>query len=129
MNTDDGSITFELPDHWLYSENPATDVAIMFIAIHVVAGHRMQSVAIENFATDQVIQQENIGIGDEVFAVGLFNQKWGNERNIPIMRTGIIASMPEEPLLGEIDTPYDAYLAELRSIGGLSGSPVFVYSM
>jgi hypothetical protein len=35
--------------------------------------------------------------------------------------------MPEEPLqdLGGMD--YNAYLAEVRSIGGLSGSPVFVY--
>jgi hypothetical protein len=132
MNTDDGSsITFELPDQWLYSENPATDVAVMFIPIQVVAGHTMHSVAMENFATDEVIEREDIGIGDDVFAIGLFNQKWGDERNIPIMRTGIIASMPQEPLEaidseGRYVGTYNAYLVELRSIGGLSGSPVFV---
>ena len=35
--------------------------------------------------------------------------------------------MPQEPLIDENSgLSYDAYLAEVRSIGGLSGSPVFV---
>ena len=46
----------------------------------------------------EVIKKESIGIGDEIFTVGLFNQKWGEEKNSPIMRTGIIAAMPDEPL-------------------------------
>ena len=32
-----------------------------------------------------------------------------------------------EPLTDKRRKPYYAYLAELRSIGGLSGSPVFVF--
>jgi len=87
---------------------------------------------VENFATEDVIQKESIGIGDDVFAIGLFNQRWGHDRNIPIMRTGVIASMPEEPLPltnddDEVIGKRNAYLVELRSIGGLSGSPVFVH--
>ncbi len=34
--------------------------------------------------------------------------------------------MPDEPLLDDDGNLYEAYLAEVRSIGGLSGSPVFV---
>lgn len=124
MNTDDGSsITWALPDDWYYSENPAADVAVMFIPI--IPGLTTHSVAIENFATDEVIQKESIGIGDDVFAIGLFTRKSGEERNTPIMRSGIIASMPEEPFEVE-EGQHDAYLVELRSIGGISGSPVFV---
>jgi hypothetical protein len=42
------------------------------------------------------------------------------------MRTGILASMPDEPFLDEESgAPYDAYLVEMRSFGGLSGTPVF----
>jgi hypothetical protein len=130
MNTDDGrSITWALPDDWHYSENPAVDVAAVFIPI--VSGIKMHSIAVENFATDQVIQKENIGIGDDVFAIGLFTQKSGAERNTPIMRTGIIASMPEESLETDEDDELpgtcNVYLVELRSIGGISGSPVFVH--
>jgi hypothetical protein len=40
---------------------------------------------------------------------------------------GAIALMPEEPVPTSFGN-VDAYLVEVRSIGGLSGSPVFVWS-
>jgi hypothetical protein len=76
--------------------------------------------------TEDIIKEENIGAGDDVFLVGLFVNHFGSERNLPIIRVGNIASMPEE----KVHTSYgniDAYLVEARSIGGLSGSPVFAY--
>jgi hypothetical protein len=59
--------------------------------------------------------------------IGLFSSHVGQRRNLPIVRSGNLASMPVEPLI-DADTGYEfnAYLAEVRSIGGLSGSPVFV---
>jgi hypothetical protein len=77
-------------------------------------------------ATQEIIERENIGVGDDVFLTGLFSNHYGSQRNIPIIRVGNIASMPEE----KVHTKWgniDAYLVEARSIGGLSGSPVFVY--
>lgn len=66
-----------------------------------------------------------IGIGREVFLTGLFASHLGKDRNIPIVRVGNIAAMPEE----KVETRFglmDAYLIEARSLGGISGSPVFV---
>jgi len=81
----------------------------------------------EMAVTKEVITKEGIGCGDEVFLTGLFGKHYGKQRNLPIIRIGNIASMPEEKVvtteLGEIE----AYLIEARSIGGLSGSPVFVH--
>lgn len=81
-------------------------------------------------ATDQVIKQRRIDVGDEVFLTGLFTEHNGRKKNLPIVRTGSIALMPEEPIgtkiLG-VREEIDAYLIEARSIGGLSGSPVFVH--
>lgn len=71
------------------------------------------------------IRKEEIGIGDEVFFPGLFVRHAGGERNIPIVRIGNIAAMPEEKINSK-NYCMDAYLVEARSIGGLSGSPVFV---
>ena len=74
---------------------------------------------------DMIIAEKNIGIGNEIFVAGMFIQRIGEGKNIPIVRHGTIAAMPEE----KIETAYgyhDAYLVELRSLGGLSGSPVFV---
>jgi hypothetical protein len=66
-----------------------------------------------------------IGIGDEIFATGLFTPAPGKSRNEPIVRHGNIAMMPQEQIQTELGYA-DVYLVEARSIGGLSGCPVFV---
>ena len=79
------------------------------------------------FADDVQIRSLNVGIGDELITVGLFTQRHGAQKKIPIVRSGIIAAMPDEPFEDQnTGKPYHAYLVEARSIGGLSGSPVFV---
>jgi hypothetical protein len=77
------------------------------------------------FVDSEKITQHSIRAGDEVFATGLFANHIGKRRNIPIVRCGNIAAMPEEAVETELG-PMDAFLIEARSIGGLSGSPVFV---
>lgn len=76
--------------------------------------------------TKEYVEANDIGCGDEVFTVGLLARHFGKERNIPIVRMGNIAAMPEEEIdLGSAGK-HAAYLVESRSIGGLSGSPVFL---
>jgi hypothetical protein len=78
-----------------------------------------------HFGTSERLKSLGIGIGDEVFATGLFTPAPGAARNMPIIRHGNIAMMPEEQIQTELGYA-DVYLVEARSIGGLSGSPVFV---
>ncbi len=80
----------------------------------------------DRFATEDAISKEGIGLGEEVFVVGLFHEHVGKKRNIPIIRVGNIAAMPEEPVQVRGVGAMEAYLVEARSLGGLSGSPVFV---
>ena len=77
--------------------------------------------------TADVISKEGVGCGDEVFITGLFTQHFGLQRNLPIVRIGNIACMPSEPVQTTEYGPIEAYLVEARSIGGLSGSPVFLH--
>lgn len=82
------------------------------------------------FATDEVINKLDIygthlGVGDEVFIIGLFTKVTGRRINMPIVRIGNVAMMPEEPIPTELGD-MDVYLIEARSIGGLSGSPCFI---
>jgi hypothetical protein len=79
-------------------------------------------------ATSDVMTQNAFGVGEEVFLTGLFYPHSGTLRNIPIVRTGNIAALPEEKVRTKKYGLIDAYLIEARSIGGLSGSPVFIYS-
>lgn len=80
--------------------------------------------ASNEIAFRQLLEDEDIGIGDDVFFTGLFRYHAATERNEPIVRSGNIAAMPEK-----ISTDYGpqyAFLVESRSMGGFSGSPVFV---
>lgn len=88
---------------------------------------RYKTIPLEMFATDDVIKEHNIGFGDEVFFPGLFVVHYGEQQNRPLMRIGNIAAMPEEPVNTRWCGPMEAYLVEARSIGGLSGSPVFAH--
>ena len=66
----------------------------------------------------------NIGIGDEAIAIGRFINHDGNQRNQPSVRFGAIAQMPKDKI--RTDTgEQDAFLVEIKSISGYSGSPVF----
>jgi hypothetical protein len=78
-------------------------------------------------ATAEVIAERSIGVGEEVFIVGLFVSHYGVNRNLPIIRVGNIAAMPQEPVRTQAAGYTDAYLIEAMSIGGLSGSPVYVH--
>ncbi len=80
----------------------------------------------EIFATDQRIAEFDIGLEDELVIIGLFTRFFGRTILTPIVRTGNIAMMPRDKLPIRNFGEMEAYLAEGRSIGGLSGSPVFV---
>jgi hypothetical protein len=80
----------------------------------------------EDVCTDEVIQKYAIGLGDEVSIPGLFLSHIGTTKNVPIVRTGNIAAMHGEPVPTDRGL-MDAYLVEMRSVGGISGSPVLTH--
>lgn len=117
----------ELPlEGWkFHPDETEVDVAVMRV-IHDDAVVDLTTFPIQGVATAEFAKEVGIGIGQDLFLTGLFAHHYGTERNIPIVRVGNIAAMPEE----KIETPMgliDAYLVEARSIGGLSGSPVFAH--
>jgi hypothetical protein len=59
---------------------------------------------------------------------GLFASASGSKRNMPMVRMGSIAMLPEDKVRTEDLGDIDAYLIEAHSLGGISGSPVFVTS-
>ena len=109
---------------WYYHPTDnSTDVAVTPFWLSSDIDYK--TIPINTFLTDEVLKEGKIGIGDEVYIVGLFAHVAGSKRNEPIVRIGNVAMIPNEP----IQTKYgdiEAYLIEARSIGGISGSPVFV---
>jgi hypothetical protein len=63
--------------------------------------------------------------GDEVATIGLYTSHHGHTKNIPVVRVGHIAMLPDEPVMSTRGY-VQAYLVEVHSILGLSGSPVCI---
>jgi hypothetical protein len=128
MNNKQGrSVTFEASGiKWWYhpTESAVVDSAVTLFAPPDI-GLRVGTISEGMFATPEIIDLYEFGIGDEVYISGLFTRLTETAKNQPVVRTGNIAMMPDE----KIDFPsiglIDAYVIETRSIGGLSGCPVF----
>ena len=114
--------------HWTYHPtDDSVDVAVSQWG--VPPNIEFKRIDIDTFATDEIIRQKSIGAGDEVFITGLFAFVTGKRRNLPIVRMGNVALFPSEKVRVKIDDKWtwsEVYLIEARSIGGISGSPVFV---
>ena len=109
------------------TERKYVDAAVTFFSPSYthLSQLEVEHVPVGMFADEKVIKQRHIGVGDEVFITGLFTKVQETTKNIPIVRTGTVAMIPGEKIpFG--DNLIEAYLVEARSIGGLSGSPVFV---
>lgn len=111
------------PTWYTHPTDKTCDVAIVPVVPNFEA--HFTSVPIEHMLTATAIEALEIGIGDEVYSVGLFTEVENTSKNIPILRHGNIAMMPTEQIQTELGFA-DVYLIEARSIGGMSGSPVFV---
>jgi hypothetical protein len=130
VNTTDGRskvLTIPPDTKWLEPSAAGSDVAVLSWQPPDTMEYRR--IGRQMFATPEVIAEHGIGLGDELNMVGLFTRRAGEARNEPILRTGVISAAASEPLINpENDAPMlGCYLAELRSIAGLSGSPVFVF--
>ncbi len=78
-------------------------------------------------ATQARLDELNAGVGDEVVMIGRFIAHDGRMRNAPLARFGNIAMMPGEPVVDGRGMKVEAFLVEMRSLSGFSGSPAFVY--
>lgn len=135
VNMNDGScreVVNPRPEKWFFhpSEPESVDAAVSII-MGTIDECDVANVPLAMFATPPAIAKCNIGVGDEVFFPTLFTKMTGRHRNFPILRDGKIALMPSEKVpgikIGQAKScDADAYLIEARSVGGISGAPVFV---
>jgi|ERR1017187_1280103 hypothetical protein len=117
-------IETNIADWFSHPTDKSIDIAILPCRIPPEFDHRV--IPFSMCATEEKIKTNEVGLGDEVFVTGLFRHHHGNRRNVPIVRIGNIACLVEEKISTNNYGEIDAYLIECRSIGGLSGSPVFL---
>lgn len=132
MNAKDGKPRFLKTggEKWWFhpTEADSVDVAVIPFATPMFGAYDVEMIPEDIFATESRIAEFDIGLGDELYIVGLFTRFFGRTHLIPLVRTGNIAMMPKDELPIKDFGNMEVYLAEGRSIGGLSGSPVFVRS-
>jgi hypothetical protein len=127
VNRKDGEAEYIKPPRgWYYHPDDArfVDVAIAPILLQLDM-YDIAHVQMGEFCTDEFLTERDVGIGEALFYPGLFMHSRGQHRNHPVMRFGELSAMPIEPVITK-SGPIKAYLMEGRSIGGHSGSPVFV---
>lgn len=113
------------PSDWLTHPDESVDAAVLRRPVpYRDLGHRCLTRRM--FVTDEFIQKYDVGAGDELYFPGLFVRHRGERRIEPILRQGTVAAMPLDPVNTGLG-PASVYLAEVRSMGGFSGSPVFVH--
>ena len=134
LNTKEGGVDYvvitikaEYWHGWIGGQGTVIDM----VAIHLPIPNnkfQVELLPLDMFVTNRALEDHYIGPGDDIFITGLFTHHRGRQRNFPIVRSGIIAAMPDEPIIDvKTQESYYAYLIEVRSISGLSGSPVYVY--
>lgn len=77
------------------------------------------------FVDDAELKSDRVAEGDNIYFIGLLAQFYGTKRNTPVVRRGTLALMTDEDLQTETG-PQKAFIAELQSWPGNSGSPVFL---
>jgi hypothetical protein len=129
LTTRDGKTDVIETDERSWVEHPdGDDLSVCLISFDPKI-FKFHHVPRERFLTRDIVKNLNIGPGDEIFVVGRFVGHEGKQQNRPTMRSGVIGQMPHEPVIQDDGFAQDSFLIEARSIGGYSGSPVFLYIM
>ena len=124
-----GAVTLDMSnDKW--EPHSTADIAIAAMSIDH-GSHSYQGIPVSWIITPELLRRANvklgsIDVGDEVYMVGRFSHHAGRVVNLPSARSGMISLLPDSnakiPLKGCDDQ--EAFLIELRSYFGFSGSPV-----
>ena len=106
---------------WTNHKDENVDIAVAFIP-NLKYLDRSAVVAVDEdyIATSKVMEREGVSIGDEVYALGFPLRLAGEERNYPIVRSGIIARLDDEILKNHY------YYVDVAIYPGNSGGPVIL---
>lgn len=125
-----GTYVEELPANRWVKHPDGDDLAVCVVKID--STHKYKSIGQDYLLTREKTEALNIGPGDAAFVIGRFINADGRQKNLPTARSGIIAQSPWEKVRQRRQTAsgffdQESFLVEAKSVGGFSGSPVFVH--
>lgn len=108
---------------WKFDQDD--DLCVIPVAID--EHHTYRALSRSSYLDQTTIDLWNIGPGDDVFMIGRFINRDGAPQNSPSIRFGNISIMHKEKVKHQRLGHWQENISvEMRSIGGYSGSPVFV---
>jgi hypothetical protein len=111
------------PSDWIFNL-PEADIAIAYLGL-ARRGSSSNALVPHMFAREKY---NDIGVGEDVFMLGLFVDQAGHEKNAPLARFGNVSMLASKAALVTMGTrSYESYIVDMRSRNGYSGAPVFVF--
>lgn len=122
----DEPVWIPLPSDLIWHDNISDQKADVVVADWRPESGKVQyhGILLSNFLEFSSSTSLTVGAGSDTRTVGLFPFFSGKTRHRPVVRSGAIALYPPDIVKGG-QFEMEAILVESRSIGGLSGSPVF----
>lgn len=112
--------------HWIPHQD-GDDLSVAQLGGVSPVKYKYRAIQTFRFLTKDVLKAFDIGPGDDVYMVGRFSSYEGEKRNLPSVRWGIISVMPHDDEGVRFEQggfKQEAFVVEMRSISGYSGSPV-----
>jgi hypothetical protein len=126
LNTQDGKVdTIQLAvNQW--RTHPDCDLAVADLGFIDLRHFKVRTLARNSLITPDAVEALDISLGDGVYMIGRFVHHEGKQTNKPSVRSGIISTMADSENKVKLpnEPEQEAFLVEMRSISGYSGSPV-----
>ena len=93
-----------------------------------VEADELVSIAVKDLMTLDWMREFDIGAGDRIFMLSRLRDRDGADRNEPVVRFGTLARTGAPKILNaHTGIRQESFIAEMHSMPGHSGSPVFVH--
>jgi hypothetical protein len=115
------------PEDWHFIPGKY-DVAVVPIILDEGV-HNASAISTHRFVPDPKLRHGRIGVGEDVFMIGLFIDHDGEAINAPSARFGHVSMLPDPRASIGQPNGYrgESYVIDMHSRTGFSGSPVYVY--
>lgn len=127
LNRVDGSLGIVELSADLWEWGGTDDFALCPLPLEEPSTWRVSGLDWDGWAiTREDVDAFGVGPGDDVAMAGRLVGYDGRERNTPVVRSGTVAMMPGEPVRDGRGLDVEAFLTDMRSFSGFSGSPTFL---
>lgn len=125
--SDGAARVFETDDRqWHHHPDPNVDVSVLLMPITDASDAHAFLIDVSTFITPSDLTNFDVRLGDDLCMVGRHINYDGKTTNNPTARFGYLCQFPLEKIKDDKGREFEAYLAQIPSLPGFSGSPVFL---